>query len=39
YGPLMNLFFTQAIRLNSTVIPEQGGHCADGTLRYKYQLA
>ncbi|RMM12788.1 hypothetical protein ALQ84_00850 [Pseudomonas caricapapayae] len=39
YGPLMNLFFTQAIRLNSKVIPEQGGHCADGTLRYKYQLA
>ncbi|KPC27091.1 Conjugal transfer protein [Pseudomonas savastanoi pv. glycinea] len=35
----MNLFFTQAIRLNSKVIPEQGGHCADGTLRYKYQLA
>lgn len=39
YGPLMNLFFTQAIRLNSKVLPEQGGHCADGTLRYKYQLA
>ncbi|KPZ16646.1 type IV secretory system conjugative DNA transfer family protein [Pseudomonas syringae group genomosp. 3] len=38
YGPLMNLFFTQAIRLNSKVIPEQGGHCPDGTLRYKYQL-
>ncbi|KPY28508.1 hypothetical protein ALQ60_200141 [Pseudomonas syringae pv. papulans] len=34
----MNLFFTQAIRLNSKVIPEQGGHCPDGTLRYKYQL-
>ena len=39
YGPLMNLFFTQAIRLNSKVLPEQGGHCADGTLRLKYQLA
>ena len=38
YGPLMNLFFTQAIRQNSKVLPEQGGHCADGTLRYKYQL-
>lgn len=39
YGPLMNLFFTQAIRLNSKVLPEQGGHCPDGTLRLKYQLA
>lgn len=39
YGPLMNLFFTQAIRQNSKVLPEQGGHCADGTLRFKYQLA
>jgi type IV secretion system protein VirD4 len=38
YGPLMNLFFTQVIRQNSDVLPEQGGHCADGTLRYKYQL-
>ena len=38
YGPLMNLFFTQAIRLNSKGIPEQGGPCPDGTLRYKYQL-
>lgn len=38
YGPLMNLFFTQAIRQNSKVLPEQGGNCADGTLRYKYQL-
>lgn len=39
YGPLQNLFFTQAIRLNSNVLPEQGGHCADGSLLYKYQLA
>lgn len=39
YGPLMNLFFTQAIRLNSKVLPEQGGHCPDGTLKLKYQLA
>ena len=38
YGPLMNLFFTQAIRQNAKVLPEQGGHCADGTLRLKYQL-
>lgn len=38
YGPLMNLFFTQAIRQNSKILPEQGGNCADGTLRYKYQL-
>ncbi|MGP5367275.1 type IV secretory system conjugative DNA transfer family protein [Pseudomonas helleri] len=38
YGPLMNLFFTQAIRQNSKILPEQGGHCPDGTLRYKYQL-
>lgn len=38
YGPLMNLFFTQAIRENSRVLPEQGGHCADGTLRLKYQV-
>lgn len=38
YGPLMNLFFTQAIRENSRVLPEQGGNCADGTLLYKYQL-
>lgn len=39
FGPLMNLFFTQAIRQNSKPLPEHGGHCPDGTLRYKYQLA
>lgn len=39
YGPLMNLFFTQAIRMNSGILPEQGGHCADGTLFLKYQVA
>jgi len=39
FGPLMNLFFTQAIRQNSKPLPEHGGHCADGTLKYKYQLA
>ncbi|WP_324729653.1 type IV secretory system conjugative DNA transfer family protein, partial [Pseudomonas chlororaphis] len=38
YGPLMNLFFTQAIQLNSKVMPEQGGHCADGSLKLKYQV-
>lgn len=38
YGPLMNLFFTQAIQQNSRVMPEQGGHCADGSLRLKYQV-
>lgn len=38
YGPLMNLFFTQAIQQNSKVMPEQGGHCADGSLRLKYQV-
>jgi type IV secretion system protein VirD4 len=38
YGPLMNLFFTQAIQQNTEVMPEQGGHCADGTLKLKYQV-
>jgi type IV secretion system protein VirD4 len=38
FAPLMNLFFTQAISENSKVLPEQGGHCADGSLRYKYQI-
>lgn len=38
FGPLMNLFFTQAIRENTNVLPEHGGHCADGSLRLKYQL-
>lgn len=37
-GPLMNLFFSQAIRQNSTVLPAKGGHCADGSLRLKYQV-
>ncbi|EGH19335.1 hypothetical protein Pgy4_40837, partial [Pseudomonas savastanoi pv. glycinea str. race 4] len=36
--PLMNLFFTQAIQQNTDVMPEQGGHCADGTLILKYQV-
>lgn len=38
YGPLMNLFFTQAIQQNSDVLPEQGGHCADGSLLLKHQV-
>lgn len=38
FGPLMNLFFTQAIQQNSDVLPEQGGHCADGSLKLKYQV-
>jgi type IV secretion system protein VirD4 len=38
YGPLMNLFFTQAIQQNSEILPEQGGDCADGTLRLKHQV-
>ncbi|MGU9854462.1 type IV secretory system conjugative DNA transfer family protein [Pseudomonas koreensis] len=38
FGPLMNLFFTQAIQQNSKILPEQGGHCADGSLRLKHQV-
>ncbi|MCW6572915.1 type IV secretory system conjugative DNA transfer family protein [Yersinia ruckeri] len=38
FGPLMNLFFSQAIRANTKVMPEEGGHCADGTLKFKYQV-
>jgi type IV secretion system protein VirD4 len=38
YGPLMNLFFTQAIQQNTDVMPEQGGHCADGSLILKHQV-
>ncbi|MNP15315.1 Conjugal transfer protein TraG [compost metagenome] len=38
FAALMNLFFSQAIKINSKVLPEQGGHCPDGTLRLKYQL-
>jgi type IV secretion system protein VirD4 len=38
FGPLMNLFFTQAIQQNTEVMPEDGGHCADGTLRLKHQV-
>lgn len=38
FGPLMNLFFSQAIQQNSDILPEQGGHCPDGSLRLKYQV-
>lgn len=42
FGPLMNLFFSQAIRENSKVLPEQGGHVEldDGrmALRLRYQV-
>jgi len=38
FAPLMNLFYSQAIRENSKVLPEHGGNCEDGSLRLKYQL-
>ena len=38
FAPLMNLFYSQAIRENSKVIPEFGGNCEDGSLRLKYQV-
>lgn len=38
FGPLMNLFFSQAIQQNTEVMPESGGHCADGSLRLKHQV-
>jgi type IV secretion system protein VirD4 len=38
YGPLMNLFFTQAIQQNTDVMPEQGGHYSDGSLILQYQV-
>ena len=37
FGPLMNLFFSQAIRDNARQLPEQGGHEEDGSLTLKYQ--
>jgi type IV secretion system protein VirD4 len=37
YGPLMNLFFSQAIRDNANELPEQGGNEPDGSLTLKYQ--
>lgn len=42
FSPLMNIFFSQAIRENSKVLPEQGGHVEldDGNmaLRLRYQV-
>lgn len=38
FAPLMNLFFSQAVRENSKVLPEHGGHREDGSLRLKYQV-
>jgi type IV secretion system protein VirD4 len=38
FGKLMNLFYSQIIRENGKVLPEQGGNNPDGTLKYKYQL-
>ncbi|WP_226020580.1 type IV secretory system conjugative DNA transfer family protein [Serratia symbiotica] len=42
FSPLMNLFFSQAIRENSKVLPQQGGHVEldDGNmaLRLRYQV-
>lgn len=38
FAPLMNLFYSQAIRENSKELPERGGHCEDGSLRLKYQV-
>lgn len=38
FAPLMNLFYSQAIRENSKGMPEHGGHCEDGSLRLKYQV-
>lgn len=38
FAPLMNLFYSQAIRENSREMPEHGGNREDGSLRLKYQL-
>lgn len=38
FGTLMNLFFTQLMRANSKVLPEDGGLDEDGELRLKYQI-
>lgn len=39
FGPLMNLFFSQLIGENSTVLPEHGGVDENGELILKYQIA
>ncbi|HAS8353306.1 TPA: type IV secretory system conjugative DNA transfer family protein [Vibrio vulnificus] len=38
FGPLMNLFYSQAIGANSKVLPEHGGHDEKGNLIYRYQV-
>lgn len=38
FAPLMNLFYSQIIRVNGKVLPEQGGWKDDGTLKYGTQL-
>lgn len=38
FAGLMNLFYSQAIRANSKVLPKHGGNLEDGSLRYKYQV-
>ncbi|EDR3562094.1 type IV secretory system conjugative DNA transfer family protein [Salmonella enterica subsp. enterica serovar Benue] len=38
FGILMNLFFTQAILENTSILPEQGGTNPDGTRVLKYQV-
>lgn len=38
FAPLMNLFFTQQMRANSKVLPEDGGLDDNGELRIKYQI-
>lgn len=38
FGLLMNLFFTQVIQQNTSVLPEQGGTYPDGTRIIRYQV-
>lgn len=38
FGLLMNLFFTQAIQTNTSVLPSQGGTYPDGTPIIRYQV-
>lgn len=38
YSALMALFYAHAIRQNAEGLPENGGHCKDGSLRLKYQV-
>lgn len=38
FAGLMNLFYSQAIRINGKVLPKHGGNLEDGSLRLKYQV-